>query len=78
MNNFTPSKFFQIIVNCEWSLWRKDGDCSVTCGIGTQNLIRSKIKEEENGGYCENKTVMTERCKLPPCPGKYCKNCRNW
>ena len=35
-----------------------------------------KIKEEENGGYCDNKFRMMEICVLPPCPGtvQKCKN----
>ena len=56
-------------VDCLWSLWRKQGGCSRTCGSGKQTLVRTKTRKEENGGYCDNKSTMVEDCELPACPG---------
>ena len=57
-------------VDCKWSLWKKDGVCSATCGLGIQKLKRTKIRTEENGGICDNSFSMKEPCNLVPCPGK--------
>ena len=58
------------IVDCSWSEWTNYGDCSASCGIGTQMKVRVKIPESD-GGECGEDVddVMNQICNPDPCPG---------
>lgn len=52
---------------CEWSTWEPIGNCSQTCGNGTQNFGRRKITEQNEGG-CDNVYEKQERyCDIKVC-----------
>ena len=58
-----------ISVNCSWSNWNAWGDCSASCGGGTQ--LRYRIVEEaaQNGGLlCEGAPVESRDCNVDLCP----------
>jgi len=45
-------------VDCEMSAWVADGDCSVTCGNGTQLHTRSVVTQPVNGRRCPRSRRM--------------------
>ena len=58
-------------VNCEWGPWSSEGKCSATCGTGEKTLRRSILTKAQNGGSsCIGKSIIVQKCNLPPCPGK--------
>ena len=57
-------------VNCEWDNWVV-GNCSVTCGNGTQINTRAKKVNATDGGIdCEGESFENKPCNLTVCPGK--------
>ena len=57
-------------VNCEWDNW-VEGNCSVTCGNGTQINTRTKTVNATDGGIeCEGEAIENITCTLKVCPGK--------
>ena len=63
--------FFTLQVDCEWDDWKKEGDCSQTCGGGIQLLTRQQKVESEHGGKeCIGPSNITEICNVQKCPGK--------
>ena len=61
-------------IDCQWDNWRY-GECSKTCGGGTQTNIRNKKTIATNGGKeCVGKATNTTKCNELPCPGKKYKN----
>ena len=47
------------------------GECSKTCGGGTQTKIRvEKISAANGGNECEGRASVTESCNVRECPGK--------
>ena len=58
-----------ISVNCSWSNWNAWGDCSASCGGGTQ--LRNRIVEEaaQNGGeICQGSPSESQACGTTECP----------
>ena len=57
-------------IDCQWDEWRY-GECSKTCGGGSQINIRNKKIEAANGGEdCSGKSTNTTTCNGQPCPGR--------
>jgi len=53
------------IVDCAWSVWQDDGQCSTNiCGIdGTMNITRFVVQKRENGGaVCKGEDKRTRIC----------------
>ena len=51
-----------------WKEW-EEGECSVTCGIGTKINTRTKLVVEANGGTCSGQSTEIKECKSADCPG---------
>ena len=60
--------FFSVAVNCVWNHWVY-GQCSKTCGNGTQIKTRTKQAVESNGGTCPGQHTETVKCYIQDCPG---------
>ena len=58
------------IVNCEWSAWII-GECSVTCGGGTQPMHRTKTEAIFGGADCEGDKDGVQNCNTDPCSGDF-------
>jgi len=58
-------------VDCEWNEWVL-GDCSTTCGNGTQINKRTKLQEELHGGVCVGEPMETLGCNVAVCPPIHC------
>ena len=59
------------LVDCQWGPWSEE-NCNATCGNAYKNKTRQIIKKAAYGGtQCTGKSVLTEACKLKPCPGSY-------
>ena len=52
-----------------WKEW-EEGECSVTCGIGTKINTRTKLVVEANGGTCSGQSTEIKECKSDECPGE--------
>ena len=61
---------FYDIVNGKWSEWSDWGQCSVSCGGGTQSRSRSCTPPKNGGKGCEGDNSQTQECETDPCPGK--------
>ena len=63
------ARIFYFLVNCQWSTWESWQSCSVSCGEGTKQRIRTKSVEAQNGGsecpegHYETQTCNTHSCK---------------
>ena len=58
-------------MDCQWSDWSKSGECTKTCGGGTQYFERTKLVESQNGGQsCTGGSIKRENCNDQDCPGK--------
>ena len=60
---------FDVEIHCVWKEW-EEGDCSVTCGIGTKFNTRTKLVVEANGGTCSGQSMEIKECKSDECPGE--------
>ena len=62
-------------VDCKLSEWKNIGNCTKSCGGGTQVLQRHvKENHKHNGKPCpigENEYSMTTTCNPHPCHGKH-------
>ena len=68
--NTEEQKNIDLPIDCKWDDWRY-GECSQTCGGGTQINIRNKVTEAAHGGKeCSGKSTSTATCNEQPCPGK--------
>ena len=57
------------IVDCQWDEWM-EGQCSKTCGGGTQIDTRyKKIKAAYGGEECAGPSNATKECNTQECPG---------
>ena len=57
------------LVDCQWDEWI-DGQCSKTCGGGTQIDTRhKKIKAAFGGEECAGPSNITKECNTQECPG---------
>jgi len=63
--------FICSIVDGQWSDWMPWGDCSVTCGGGSQSRSRTCTNPvPANGGKdCVGDSVDTRDCSTGNCPG---------
>ena len=54
----------------EWGMW-KSGVCSVTCGIGTRTITRTRVCDNTGGKDCQGDAneEKQQSCRLPDCPG---------
>ena len=55
-------------VDCQWSPWTKQGDCSRSCGNGAQVFTRTKFHATDGGQNCVGRTTKTELCYIQDCP----------
>ncbi|KAK3093008.1 hypothetical protein FSP39_009947 [Pinctada imbricata] len=53
-----------------WSVWKKKGTCSVTCGGGHQKMIRycNNPKPQYGGVQCVGNDIMHKDCNSHSCP----------
>ena len=64
------SSLFFWFLDCQWSTWRKVGQCSKSCGVGIQVLQRTVQVRAQNGGKpCVGESTKTENCNYHACPG---------
>jgi hypothetical protein len=56
-------------INCVWSEWSSDGECSATCGGGIEIFSKKEETKAEHGGaVCEGPGVKEEKCSQEACP----------
>lgn len=56
-----------------WGNWTEWSDCSVTCGIGTQNRSREcdSPAPEYSGLGCDGEAFDVQHCTKGECPGMF-------
>ena len=57
-------------IDCKWGEWEVLGECSKTCGGGTQKQRRDKLVFEKNGGTCSDThpdQMESVACNTKPC-----------
>ena len=60
-------------VDCQWSEWTKEGECSRSCNGGKQIFLRTeKVKAKNGGKPCFGSETKIETCNNHVCrkPGK--------
>ena len=63
------TSYHVFIVDCQWDEWM-EGQCSKTCGGGTQiDTRREKIKAAYGGEECFGPSNVTKECNTQECPG---------
>ena len=56
-------------MDCVLSAWRASGECSVSCGGGTQTWIRTVETPAQHGGsQCDISRAEVRPCNTQPCP----------
>ena len=56
-------------IDCELSDWFDDGSCSVTCGTGEVNQVRTVwVAASSGGAECEGDLQRIAECSPVPCP----------
>ena len=56
-------------MNCAWGSWSSWSTCSVTCGTGTKNRVRTISTHETNGGTaCSGDSIETTQLSCGACP----------
>jgi len=56
-------------VNCRWTPWTDEGDCSKTCGGGKQKQKRRKAPNAAHGGQgCSGDARQEKKCNDDDCP----------
>ena len=69
----SSSSSYIILVDGQWTEWKADGPCSVTCGTGIHLFYREcSNPAPENGGHqCEGDRIKQTECYQEYCcPGK--------
>ena len=56
-------------VDCSWSTWSTWDTCSVTCGGGTKERIRTKNPAQHGGADCGGNDTENQICNANSCPG---------
>ena len=76
-NNYS---FCNYLVDGGWSNWSVFGECSVTCGTGTQNRVRecNNPPPSDQGTPCPGNSEESKSCEKPTCSGKYDYNTSNF
>ena len=55
-------------IDCKWSDWIRDGDCSKTCGGGIQRWYRNiKVQPRNRGKECTGTQYRENRCNQHAC-----------
>ena len=60
-------------IDCQWSEWYKEGECSRSCKSGKQIFMRKEEVKSKNGGKsCFGSDTKIETCNNHDCmePGK--------
>ena len=61
-------------IDCQWSAWKKEGECSKSCGNGGKQIFvrRQEIKAKNGGKPCSGSDSTIETCNNHRCiePGK--------
>ena len=61
-------------IDCQWSAWEKEGECSKSCGNGGKQIFvrRQEIKAKNGGKPCSGSDSTIETCNNHRCiePGK--------
>lgn len=55
-------------VNCKLGNWTPRGTCSVTCGAGSQQMIREVLRNPSGGGEACGTTIRWTECRRRDCP----------
>ena len=56
-------------VDCQWSEWSKSGECTKSCGGGTQHFQRKILVQPRSGGQtCTGNFIKQEKCNVLGCP----------
>ena len=56
-------------VDCRWGDWAEYGDCSATCGLGSQVRYRNITEKASCGGKeCSGSNQQTKACREQCCP----------
>ena len=58
-----------------WSLWGSWGECSSTCGRGTQQRTRICNKQLHDKGSCKGLAKKSQQCIESHCDGKILTRC---
>ncbi|NP_001164716.1 semaphorin 5A-like protein [Saccoglossus kowalevskii] len=58
------------VVDAVMSCWSEWSECTVTCGGGIQERLRTCEYQPQGGGkMCENNTLEVKECNIQRCPG---------
>jgi hypothetical protein len=55
-------------VDCVLSDWERHGECSSTCGSGTEEFVREVVSAALNGGKCDDPLIVRRPCNGVHCP----------
>ena len=68
--------YFNILVDGGWSSWGAWKSCSVTCGGGLRERVRTctNPRPRWDGRSCQGHSFMSQPCNANPCPSKI-NNC---
>ena len=65
------SEYFNVVsVDCIWSEWTDWGECSMTCGGGSQSRSRQEVGPFHEGAPCDGASTGTQDCNTHNCPSK--------
>ena len=70
-NCYSLNGFFLSSVNGRWSAWSAWGDCSLTCGNGSQTRMRTCTNPPPSAGgaACSGISSQSQSCNTRQCPG---------
>ena len=54
-----------------WEMWSLWGECTLTCGTGSQVRSRVCVPPANGGATCDGISEETQECKSFECPGKW-------
>ena len=69
-SKYSTNNVHFISVDCTWNAWSPWEICSVTCGGGTQERIRTENPAQYGGAACIKDSTETKVCSTNTCPGK--------
>ena len=70
---FANKARYFVLVDGVWSLWSDWDTCTVTCGGGTQNRMRTcdNPAPANGGANCVGDSTEPSNCNTDGCPGNY-------